>query len=685
MRVRILLAILLAFIVLAASSAAVAESRRPPAAAPALDTAASPPAAAKAPLWLLEEAKRDLPPYPAETEAVVLLNEQTTSVNLKGVIVTSCRRAIRVLRSGGVRPAAQIVLYQGFDTKIKSMEGWVVNPSGDPRKMTMKQAMQTAMAPDTLYMDASFYMLAIPEVDTGSVVGYEWEEERTPPSLEDAFSFQESYPTLLARYTLTLPPGWQPGFNWVNWSADGNRPSSSAPSTTTFEIPNIPAIAEEPFQPNVRALAARLVVRLLPPGQDGRSFPGWPDMGTWYEHLSRIQRVPEETVSEKARSLALGAASPFARIRALTDFVQKDIRYVSIQIGIGGFQPHSAQSILANRYGDCKDKATLLAAMLKALDIESFYLIVNTDRGAVTLESPVSLYSFNHAILAIRLPDDVPDEGLDGLIRNPRLGRLLVFDPTSPITPLGRLPYYLQDNTALLVFAGGGELTRLPRPGPESNLLERKGRFTLTSDGTLSGEVEETRRGALADPFRYAMQTLTDAERLKLGEKLLASSFAAFSLTKIEIHNLTDSSRDLLIRYRFSVPYYAKVAGGLLIVRPRVVGSKAVNLAKRDKSARRYAIDLETTTLERDEFTIELPDGCAVEDLPKLTELDAGFATYRSSTEGSGRTLVYRREYRLADPILPAGRFDEALRFFLAVGANENQSALVKRGNTGRP
>jgi hypothetical protein len=110
-----------------------------------------------------------------------------------------------------------------------------------------------------------------------------------------------------------------------------------------------------------------------------------------------------------------------------------------------------------------------------------------------------------------------------------------------------------------------------------------------------------------------------------------------------------------------------------------------VNLAKRDKSARRYAIDLETTTLERDEFTIELPDGCAVEELPKLTELDAGFATYRSSTEGSGRTLVYRREYRLADPILPAGRFDEALRFFLAVGANENQSALVKRGNTGRP
>jgi len=677
--------VLLAFAVLAALSASVAESRRVPAAAPMLATSAPLPAAVKAPQWLLDEVYRQLPSYSPETEAVVLLDEQTTSVNPSGVIVTTGRRAIRVLRPGGAREASRLILFNAFDTKVRSMTGWVVNSEAEPRKVTIKQAIQTAMAPDTLYMDVKFFILAVPEVDVGSVVGFEWEEERTPPSLEDVCEFQGPHPVLLARYSLALPPGWEPTLSWVNWNPVEGKQDASALQTRTYEIQDIPAIVDEPFRPNERALAGRLVVRLKPPKFDGRAFAGWPDMGAWYEHMSNLERIPDTAVSSKAETLASGAPDTLSKIRALAEFVQKEIRYVSIQIGIGGFKPHSAPGILANRYGDCKDKATLLAAMLKALGIESHYLIVHTDRGTVTLDSPVSLYSFNHAILAIRLPDDVPDEGLDGLVRHPRLGRLLVFDPTSPITPLGRLPYYLQDNTALLVAEGSGKLISLPRAKPENNLLDRKGKFVLTNDGTLVGEVEETRRGAMADSFRYAMQTTTDAERLKIGEGFLAGSLAAFALTNIEIRNLNDSSRDLLIRYRFSVPYYAKGAGGRLIVRPRVVGVKAVNLATREKNPRRYPIDLETTTLQRDEFTIELPEGCAVEEIAKPLALDAGFAIYKSTTEGTGRTLVYRREYRLSESVLPAARFDEAQKFYLAVGTDEQQSALVKRGDTRRP
>jgi hypothetical protein len=675
---------LITFAVLAAFIASVAESRRALFAGPPLTSPSPPPAATRAPQWLLDEVHLQLPPYPAETEAVVLLDEQNTVVNPKGVIVTSGRRAIRVLRPGGAEQASRLTLVNTYDTKVLSMTGWVVNPEGEPRKLTMKQAVQTSLAPDTLYMDAKAFLLFMPEVDSGSVVGFEWEEERTPPSLEDVCEFQGPHPVALARYSLTLPPAWEPDLHWVNWSPVERKADVTAPLTWTYEIRDIPAIVPEPFRPNERALAGRLMVGLKPPGRDGRCFAGWPDMGAWFEQLSSQQRVPNPAVSARTAALTSGASDTLAKIRAMAEFVQREIRYVSIQIGIGGFQPHSAPGILANRYGDCKDKATLLAALLQALGIESHYLIVHTDRGTVTLDSPVSLYSFNHAILAIRLPGDVPDEGLDGLVRHPRLGRLLVFDPTSPITPLGRLPYYLQDNTALLVAEGSGELIHLPRAKPESNLLDRRGKFVLTADGTLEGEVEETRRGALADPLRYAMQTFTDAERLKLGETILAGSFAAFSLEKIEIHNLDDTARDLLVRYRFSVPYYAKGAGGRLIVRPRVVGSKAVNLAKRDKAARRYDIDLQTTTLERDEFTIELPEGCAVEELPKAAVLDAGFATYRSTTEGAGRTLIYRREYRLSEPILPAARFDEALKFYLALGTDEQQSALVKRGDKGR-
>ncbi len=134
-----------------------------------------------------------------------------------------------------------------------------------------------------------------------------------------------------------------------------------------------------------------------------------------------------------------------------------------------------------------------------------------------------------------------------------------------------------------------------------------------------------------------------------------------------------------------SPPAYAKRAGGYLVVRPRVVGNKAIDLASKDKKPRRYPIDLETTSFSRDEFTIELPEGWTAESLPKPVALDAGFASYSSRTEAAGRTLVYRREYRLIEPLLPASRHEEALKFFLAVGAEEQQSLLLKTAETRRP
>jgi hypothetical protein len=685
MRARTLLAILLAFAVLAALSASVAESHRAPAAVPPSGSARPSPAAFKVPPWLLDEVSRPLPSYPPETEAVVLLDEQTTVVSPKGTWLTTCRRAVKVLRPSGVGAARSLVRAGAFDIKVRSMTGWVVNPSGEPRQVTMKQAIFSSLAPDTLYMDAKIIMLIVPEVDVGSVVGFEWEEEFTSPSLEDRCAFQGQFPVLLARYSLSLPPRWASEFYWVNWTPVEPKQDPSAIQTQTFEIANVPAIVDEPFKPKDGALAGRLVVRLRSPEKDARSFAGWPDMGAWYDRLSQDRSVPDVSVSQKAGALTASAPDTLAKIRVLADFVQKEIRYVSIQIGIGGFQPHSASSVLANRYGDCKDKATLLSAMLRAIGVESYYIIVHTDRGLVNMESPVSLYSFNHAILAIRLPDDVPDAGLDGLVRNLRLGRLLVFDPTMPTTPLGRLPFYLQDNTALLAAGGSGELIRLPRPGPESNLLDRKGRLVLTRDGALDGEIQETRRGSLADSLRYQMQTSSETDRRKYLETFLSRSLASFSLKDFEFRNLDSAQDDLLVIYRFIAPSYAKRAGSFLVVRPRVLGHKAVDLTSREKKPRRYPIDLETTTLERDEFVLELPDDFTPEGMPEPLEIDAGFATYKSLTEANGRTLVFRREYRLLEPILPPSRFDEALKFFLAVGAAEQQSVLLKTAASRRP
>src|SRR5204862_5781783 len=134
-----------------------------------------------------------------------------------------------------------------------------------------------------------------------------------------------------------------------------------------------------------------------------------------------------------------------AKIQALAKFVQGEVRYVAIEIGIGGFRPHPAQDILRNRYGDCKDKATLLSALLREIGVESYYVLINSRRGVVLPEFPSAMV-FDHVILAIRIPADVSRENMNSTLNHPQIGWQLFFDPTDSDVPFGYIPAQLQSN-----------------------------------------------------------------------------------------------------------------------------------------------------------------------------------------------------------------------------------------------
>jgi len=138
-------------------------------------------------------------------------------------------------------------------------------------------------------------------------------------------------------------------------------------------------------------------------------------------------------------------------MRSLADFMQHDIRYVGIELGIGGWQPHPAAEVFSHRYGDCKDKATLMAAMLHEIGIEADYVVINSERGSVTPEVPAHLTAFDHVVLAIKLPDGLTDPSLIATMQHPKLGRILFFDPTNELIPFGQIGGYLQANYGLLV------------------------------------------------------------------------------------------------------------------------------------------------------------------------------------------------------------------------------------------
>jgi hypothetical protein len=343
-----------------------------------------------------------------------------------------------------------------------------------------------------------------------------------------------------------LPPGWEFDATWVNYPEQ--KPIATGRHETTWEIENLPAIEPEPMMPALSAVAGRLAITFFSEktGASKRSHTSWKDVGEWYTGLVRDRRQANPEIKCKTRELTANAAGSSEKIQALASFVQRKIRYVAIEIGIGGYQPHPAADIYSNLYGDCKDKATLLSSMLREAGIESYYVLIHTGRGIVAPQFPTGL-TFNHVILAIKIPKDISPNRYYATLQHPMLGQLLIFDPTDTLTPVGSLRGALQDNDALLVTDDGGELVRLPLLTPGLNRLLRSATLTLSPEGNLEGGIQEIRWGDYATRLRSQLIHATTSERKKVLEEFLGRFLVGVAFQGVQVEGLEDPAKSLVL------------------------------------------------------------------------------------------------------------------------------------------
>ena len=399
-------------------------------------------------------------------------------------------------------------------------------------------------------------------------------------------------------------------------------------------------------------------------------------MGNWYWNLTNGRRDASPEIKQKVTTLTAQASAQLDKIKSVAKFVQEDIRYVAIELGIGGWQPHPASDVFTHRYGDCKDKATLMSSMLTAIGVESYYVVINTERGSITGDTPAH-NGFDHVILAIKLPEGITDSSLVSTLQHPKLGKLLFFDPTNELTPFGQIGGYLQANYGLLVTPDGGELVELPKQ-PSMNSIQRKAKLILDPTGKLQGTVEEVRVGDRAWTQRQALRTVsTNADRIKPIESLLAGSLSNFRITKASVLNLTHSDQPFGFNYTFEADNYAKSAGNLLLVRPRVFGSKARGTLE-TKEPRRFPIEFEGPVQDTDNFEIVLPAGYAVDELPPPVDADFSFASYHSRTEVKGNIIGYTRTFEVKELSVPVSKAEELKKFYRIIASDERNTAVLK-------
>jgi hypothetical protein len=611
------------------------------------------------PPWIRSAIPAELPPA-GDANAMVLFDETFLQVTPAGEITTRHRRVVKVLTAAGREEGTLGVPFDS-DTKIRSMNGWSIDRAGIEYTLRERDAVETSLGDYELFTDARMKVLKVP-ADIGSIVAFEYEHNERPRMLQASWHFQENVPVLLARYQMALPPGWSYDARWLNHAA------VEPVSPLMWELRSVPAVLDEPRRPSTLTIAGRAGFNFLAPSAKAMA---WSDVARWFSALAVPRSVPTPQLQAKVRELTHDDDQPML---PLARFAQRDVRYIAVEIGIGGYQPHAAGDIFTNRFGDCKDKATLLRTMLKEARIDAYYVLVHATRGATDPAFP-SMDAFNHVIVAIPVTAEQA-KTVKAVVDHPRLGKLLLFDPTSTLTPFGQLPDYLQASRGLLVTSDGGELIDLPSHPAELNQLHRVAKLQLDAAGTLSGSVEETRSGSMAVEMRARLQSLNAAERIRNIESGLASHLAASRAANVSIEYLDEPESDLVIRYDITAPNYAKRVADMLLVRPRVLGQKAENPV--DLSKRTYAYETDGPSLHTDEVDIRMPATARLDELPATVDIKTPVIQYASTSTFTDNTLHYRRRYALHAFTIPRESLPELNGAWKQILGDERASAVFK-------
>ena len=629
------------------------------------------------PAWVQQAAAMKVPTYDKDVPAVVLVNEKTTTIDSDGRITEVLNYAVRILQREGREYAMGHVFYHGESGKVKELHAWLVRPNNQTKRYGSDDTVDVAGAINDVYNEFRVRSIsATNDADAGTVFAYSYAREERTVFSQDDWDFQDELPVISSRYTLTLPTGWRAEsvtFNHANVEPRVNGMSY------TWELANLPPIPPEPMSPKITNIAPRMAVSYYPPANSSsvgiKTFANWADVAAWMSELEDPQVQVDDALARKAYELTALAKTEFDKIRAIGTYVQ-NIQYISIQTGLtrgGGYRPHSSTEVFAKSYGDCKDKANLMRAMLKVIGIDAIPVSIYAgDPSYVRAEWP-SPEQFNHCIIAIKVSNETQ---ASTIIEHPKLGRLLIFDPTQDETPIGDLPYYLQGSLALLDSKSATELVTMPTTPPEMNQLERVANLQLRADGAIAGTIQDNASGQVAAQIRSEFRQLSKPEFTGMIERWMTTGATAARLSKIEPSDNAGEGR-FTLNVEFSATAYGQLMQDRLLVFKPAVVSRRENLSL-TASARTHPVVLNATAYS-ETVKVQLPSGFAVDEMPDPVKLETPFGSYKTSYEVVNGELVFKRQLSQRAATIPAAQYAVVRKFYESIRAAENAPVVLAR------
>lgn len=588
----------------------------------------------------------------SDANVVVRLDETTFTILNEKSAVQKGHEVYTILNVQGSEWAEKVLFYSKL-IKVKSFNGNLYNKDGELVKKIKQSEIydQSAVSGYSLYEDNR---LKVADLKYGSypyTVEFTYELEYDFLFYIPTFQVQPQPKVAVENSSFVIE--WDakltpPRYKEINMpvmaraeSNTGSRPSLS------WKLAHLPAYKQEPFGPMAHEISPQVL--LAPSSFEFEGYYGrmedWDRFGLWINSLGKNRlNLSAETVA-KARELTASASSITEKIDILYKYMQSRTRYVSIQIGIGGYQPFDAATVDRVGYGDCKALSNYMVALLEAVGIPSNYTLIRAGQHAPKMVTDFPSTQFNHAVVMVPIEQDT-----------------VWLECTSQVNPFGYSGTFTGDREALAVTKEGAKVVPTPVYPKEVNLQKREAIVSLEDNGDAIAVVKTTYAGLQYENngLYYIQHTGKDKLQKWVTENTEIGHFAVKSVEAVD-HPDRIPSLDLTLELELKA--YATRSGKRLFITPNLMNRSKTVVPTNDK--RKHDIYIRDTWTDVDSVVYLVPDGMYPEFLPEPVTVTSPFGTYRSQVKMDDQgNLIYVRRLDANKGVFPAASYPELKQFF---------------------
>ncbi|MFO8052536.1 MAG: DUF3857 domain-containing protein [Candidatus Omnitrophota bacterium] len=446
-----------------------------------------------------------------------------------------------------------------------------------------------------LYSNSRAFIVSMPAVGIGSYLEYKVKIYSSKLIAEDNFNFvyrlREKYPIFKAGFKLTVPKSKEINIKYFN--KDLAKDINLEPSVDqkakkkiySWNFKELNSIVPEYNMPPFSYINPAFLVS---------SFSSWHDIYNWWSSLYADRLKTTDEMDKLLEELIKGKETNQEKARAIYEYVAKDIRYVGVEYGDSGYQPHSANEVFVNKYGDCKDQAILLVALMEKAGLDAYPVLIPT-RGNYPISKDFPSINFNHAIAAARIDD-----------------KFIFMDPTSDTTPFGQIPLSDQNRTVLLFLKEGYEI--LKTSSGKDNGIDYLMEIDIDQSENARIKREVSSRGYFASSYRGYLKN-SHPSRIKEDVSQKMVEISSFSqLLDLNIEDEKDLDKQPILTYTFAADNFLTPSGSFRILKPLDQFDFKTSLIS--KEARKFPIDFGGIFSKRAQIKVNLPSNIEVKYLP---------------------------------------------------------------------